>query len=85
MLHIQSLLKYRPQDYIWYLGDPFPCQEEKLNEIDFIQADGDELALILRSCDGIPKTSGVKQTWFGDMARFIIVNCIMVESKHYET
>lgn len=39
-----------------------------------VQADGDELAHILCSMDGLPTTHKPVQRWFGDDAKFIVGN-----------
>lgn len=39
-----------------------------------IQADGDELRIILSQCQNLPRTSHPVQFWHGDLAKFIAAN-----------
>lgn len=45
-------------------------------DVEQVQADGDELTVILNSIEGIPKTNKPIQTWYGDNAKFIIKNVV---------
>lgn len=63
----------------WHVGEPWPAHLNALpRRIDMLQADGDELNLVLARVKNVPifmrsnriHTAPV-QTWFGDDARFI--------------
>jgi len=63
----------------WYVGDGrvwrrFP---QDAANVDFVQADGDELTYILDNFNNLPHYSGPNKRvhrWFGDHARLIVGN-----------
>jgi hypothetical protein len=65
----------------WQVGTYYPTTkvqralQNKDYFIVFVQADGDELSLILNSFLGLPRHNDHKlQIWHGDFARFILAN-----------
>ena len=68
------VVKKDGSDVSWWVQDcPLEQHVDHLAEVDFVQADGDELEVIRQQFDGLPfhKTARV-QTWHGDFAKFII-------------
>lgn len=58
----------------WYVDAPWPRHNAGGNPADVIeiQADGEELKLILDNVTGIPKCEGRRTVnWYGDDAKFI--------------
>jgi len=45
-----------------------------INDIEYIQANGDELELILSSFKNLPYSNQPVVKWYGDMAKFIMAN-----------
>jgi DNA-binding IclR family transcriptional regulator len=72
--------------YSWNVGQPSPIIDTAISTITYIQADGDELELILNSfCTNphanhtsrhytIPVAKERVMKWYGDIARTIIAN-----------
>jgi hypothetical protein len=67
MLHIENDWG----TYDWHIGEPLPINPFYVNNINEVQADGDELTYILQHCHNIPYHDGVSVKWFGDLARLI--------------
>jgi hypothetical protein len=63
----------------WHVGESSPVANIDVMEIEEVQADGDELALIRRNVRNIPDyPSNVHVRYFGDTARFIVANIMAV-------
>lgn len=57
------------QEYQWHVDTP-PVNVN-LHSVEEVQADCDELELILTKCKNIPYHNGRVQNWYGDHAKFI--------------
>lgn len=57
------------RDYHWHVGEVI--REYVWRGIAELQADGDELELILTNFKNLPVSTGRVQVWFGDTARTI--------------
>lgn len=56
----------------WNVGDSCVLETTaKFVEVEEIQADGDELDLILQMCQNLPLHKGRVISWYGDHAKFI--------------
>lgn len=56
----------------WHIGEPKPIFTSEFQNIDEIQADGDELVKVLTMFDGtIPSSGKLVQCWYGDIAKTI--------------
>ena len=61
----------------FHVGDTIEFNEisnTHMNVLDFVQADGDELNLILDKVKNLPQTNNRVQIWYGDHAKFICAN-----------
>lgn len=45
-----------------------------IQSVDLVQADGDELGVILAQCRNLPFTTKRVHRWYGDHAKFIVYN-----------
>lgn len=61
----------------WNIGQPLPCNYDEIAQIEYIQADGDELEYIKNTfvfnnnyTIPIPRNRVVR--WFGDIAKIIV-------------
>ena len=75
MLYIRSYetLYHHGDSLTWCVGEVNPKFNEE--DTDFVvQADGDELKYILSTFVNIPCTTKCLQRWFGEMAKFIVMN-----------
>lgn len=65
--------------FTWHTDKPFGEMTEEFNnrcrtgdELNFVQADGDELELILECFKNLPIANTRVMTWYGDHAKFIL-------------
>jgi len=85
-IQVQNLVEFSKSGYQpdysigWHLGE----DNNLLRDTNFpilhvlsVQADGDELAAIVREVQGIPWKTASVQKWFGDDAKFIVANFII--------
>lgn len=54
----------------WHVGEP--AREVNPSQVSEVQADGDELELILSVFTNLPHTNARIQSWFGDSAKQIV-------------
>lgn len=69
-----------PQEHQWRIGEPvefYPEPESSKTVHIHLQADGDELELIINVLDNIPASTNPVVVWRNDMARFVMDNCIV--------
>lgn len=55
----------------WHVGEPVP---EEAELVEWIQADCDELGVILDKFINLPRCDDRVQIWYGDHAKFIVGN-----------
>jgi hypothetical protein len=59
----------------WYVGEYIQNANSAVSDdVCEVQADGHELAAILHQFQNLPRCDGSVQTWYGDMAKFIVGN-----------
>lgn len=71
----------RPCELGWHVQDKFTTDKIHLmnlmmKNVTQVQADGDELDLILSKAKNLPHTSERVQNWHGDHAKWIISNIL---------
>jgi hypothetical protein len=63
------------RSHAWHVGERWPVRDEEAVHVTMIQADGDELDLILRFFKNLPWRENRRVLrWPGDLARFIAFN-----------
>ena len=66
----------------WHVGDVLPFDfRDHVQEVTEVQADGDELQLILDQATGLPMVNRIGnyprvQHWYGDHAKWIVANLL---------
>ena len=72
-IHNKKPLDSYCYDVTWHVGEVKPRFNKE--DTDFVvQADDDELLYIIGEFSNIPYTKGKVQRWFGEMAKFIVMN-----------
>ena len=61
--------------HVWHVGEEAPkFAVSYINDISWVQANGDELAAIMDQFGNLPRSSNRVVTWYGDHAKFIVAN-----------
>jgi hypothetical protein len=61
-----------PREFGWHTGKRLPIYHGDIQDVTEIQADGDELRVVLELFGtSIPRTNKKVQRWFGDIAKTI--------------
>lgn len=66
--------------YGWHVGEPHPLRgmqyHAMISGVYEVQADGDELAFIIRKFSNLPNVNAFVVNWYGDHAKFIVGNLL---------
>lgn len=66
----------KTKDITWHVGEFFDIPTREVDNVICVQADGDELDLILRTMKNLPTSHRHVVRWFGDHAKFIAANLL---------